>query len=210
MKRLVVVMLFAVLLLTACTPTGSPLPTDLSEPTQSTSKEDIAPTPSTTVTTTTTTTTTQAETPGIGTRKNPSPFGETRTVYGELYDGTYLEYTITLSNLRRGKEAEGIALSNNMFNTVPAGQEAIVFDVEFHLVQYSPDDDDYYWVSDYDFDYYDSSYSSFKGEPMVGGDNEFGGKLYEGGKAIGDVIMCIPEGDQGYILFEDLVWFKLP
>ena len=45
---------------------------------------------------------------------------------------------------------------------------------------------------------------------MVGSKKELSGHLYEDGTLEGDVIMCIPEDDHGYLLFKDFVWFELP
>lgn len=217
MKRTTAVLITIILLFaSACATDNNPIMSE--EPgqetgTTKTESETTTEKPIITTTTTTTkktTTTTPTTTAGIGTRKNPSQFGDMRTVSGTLYDGTYLEYTINLSNLRRGEEAKQIAISNNRYNEIPEGQEAIVFDVEFHLIDYAPEDDDSYWVSYYDFEYYTSNYTSFSGEILVGSNDEFGGSLYEGGTVTGDVILSIPEGDQGYILFDDTVWYALP
>lgn len=71
-------------------------------------------------------------------------------------------------------------------------------------------DDDYFLVSYFDFDYYTSSFASFRGGSIVGGDDELYGKLYEGASLYGDVIMLIPEGDHGYLQFKDFAWFALP
>lgn len=146
----------------------------------------------------------------VGSRKNPASFGDTMIVSGTLWDGTEFEYSIKISNLVRGEEAASLAKTFNRFNEIPDNQEAIIFDAEFKLERYNQIDDDSYYVSNYDFDYFDSSYTSFRGESIVGSDNEFRGELYEGGQVTGDVIMCIPEGEHGYLLFDDFVWFKLP
>lgn len=213
MKKVVSLLLVLALVfsIVACGTANNETEKAIVEPTET---ETVAPTtvPPTTTTappTTTKPTTTTTEAP-YGSRKNPAEFGEGIEVFGELYDGTRIEYTIKLTNLRRGDEAEQIAISNNQFNEIPDGEEAIVFDVDFLLSEYDPDDDDSYWVSDYHFDYYTSTFTSFRGGSIVGSNNEFSGDLYEGGSIHGDVIMCIPEDDQGYLQFDDFVWFALP
>lgn len=224
-KKLVALVIVTLLLVTACA-TGadpaSPEKTNRETEAVQTEAEKTTEKPKTSTTTTTTTTTkkttttttkkkttttTKAE---IGSRKNPAEFGKGIVVTGTLRDGTKLKYTIEVTNLRRGDEARQIAMANNRFNEIPEGREAIIFDAEFKLVEYSPLDDSSYYVSTYDFDYYAHDFKSISRKSLVGSDNEFQGELYEGATLAGDVCMTIPEGDQGYILFEDFVWFALP
>lgn len=228
MKKLLIILLVAMLVLTGCAPGNTPTSNEVPEqtspaeetaPVETTPEEETAPAATTTVAATTVATTTATPTTAAteavadyGSRKNPAEFGESGGVFveGTGWDGTEYEYGIALSNFRRGDEAKKIALDNNQFNEIPEGQEAIVFDVAFLLTELSSKNDDSFWVSYYDFEYYTSNFASFSGGSLVGSDNEFSGDLYEGAKLLGDVIMCIPEGDQGYLLFKDFVWFRLP
>lgn len=175
-----------------------------------TTEKETTKTTTTKLTTTTTTTKKTTTTAPFASRKNPAVFGESVVVTGTEWDGSEFKYIITVTNLRRGEEARQLAMSYNRFNEIPDGQEAIIFDVEFLLEEYDQANDDSYRVSYFNFDYYTSTYTSFRGGVVVGSKNELSGDLYEGGSLTGDVIMCIPEDDHGYLLFKDFVWFEIP
>lgn len=123
--------------------------------------------------------------------------------------GSDIKLNLKLSNLIRGKEAENLAIKMNRYNKWEEDEEPIFFTVKLDLIKYEPEDDDAYFVSDWDFQMFDSSYSQIKTESYLSIDNEFGGKIYEGGSLTGLIGVIIPKGDQSYIVFEENVWFKL-
>lgn len=146
----------------------------------------------------------------IATRKKPASFGDTIEFMGTYYD-TDIQIELTLSNLIRGEEAEKLALEMNQFNEWQEDEEPIIFDIDFELVKYSPEDDDPFFIdSSFNFRVFDSSYSQVNTDSYLTVDNSLTGNLYEGGSLFGKAGKIIPKGDRSYIVFEDLIWFQLP
>lgn len=146
----------------------------------------------------------------IGTRRNPAPFNTPVVATAKTYRAD-LEYSITLSDLVRGAEAETLALENNRFNEWGEDEEPIIFTATFELLKYESDEDEPYYVSKIvSFDFFTSSYSEHRSENVISLKNDFAGEVYEGGTVSGYVGGLIPKGDQTYIVFEENVWFQLP
>lgn len=145
----------------------------------------------------------------IGTRKNPMTFDEDLIVTAE-YGGEVIEFVMSLSDFVRGEEAHQRMINDNQFNEVSENEEPIYFTVTFNLVTYAPEDDEPYYISSYDFDYYKSDYGEYRTDNYIVVNNELGGSIYEGATASGTVGLVVPKDDEGYILFEDYFWFKVP
>lgn len=145
----------------------------------------------------------------IGERKNPAKFSETINFYG-TYGGDEASFTMALNGLIRGEEAFAKMKADNKYNEISENEEPIYFIVDFSLLKYAPEDDDYYYLSDMDFNYHNADYSEYNTSSNIVVKNELSTKLYEGSTISEIVGLIIPKDSQGYIVFDDLFWFKLP
>jgi len=208
MKKLMIVLILA-LILTAC---GTDT-TDASAPAAEAPEVTEAAAPETTEAPATEATeppaTEAPATQDLGTRKNPVEFGETVVMEAE-YDGDPIVFEITLSDLVRGEEAYDRMISANQFNEVDDDEEVLFASVEFKLIEYDNVDDKPVWTSYRDFDYYKSDYSSYQSDNHIVIDNPLSGDTYEGGSLTGSIGVIVPEGESGYLLFNNLLWFKIP
>lgn len=141
-------------------------------------------------------------------RKNPAHFGELINAQAD-YIGIPIEYEIELSNLVRGDEAFQRALQMNQFNEIKEDEEIIFFDVSYKLLKFNPVEDDPVLVSRFDFEYYKDDFAQFRSDSSIVVEGELYGKVYENGEITGLVGMVIPKGNNGYLVFNDQVWFTL-
>lgn len=143
-----------------------------------------------------------------GSRKNPFKIGETAIIQGQ-YLNTPIKIKLTLKNLHRGEEAKKLALKDNQFNKFDKGEETLLLDVDFELLEYNPADDKHFLISHSDFSYYKNDYTQYSSNNFVTINNELFAKIYAGGKTTGRLGLIIPENDNGYLLYSDYIWFKI-
>lgn len=142
------------------------------------------------------------------TRKNPAKMNETITAVGEIY-GVPIECEITLFNLQRGEEAYNRAIAENQFNEISADEEVIFFDVTYKLLDYKPEDDSPIYVSTMDFDYFKNDFAQYISDNSIAHDNSLGAEIYENGEVTATVAKVIPKDDNGYLKFDDSLWFTI-
>ncbi len=151
----------------------------------------------------------EATTAMYASRKNPAKIGDSVNVTGRFY-GVDIEYEISLRPELRGEAANKRAISDNQFNDWSENEELIYYTVDFELLEYSPEDDEPYYLSSWSFDTYTSNYSQYRTDTYIFVEDEVGGDIYEGGSQSGSIVVILPEGEGGYLVFDDWVWFEIP
>lgn len=125
------------------------------------------------------------------------------------YLGNRIDFNLKLKNLTRGEKGKKKALESNQFNEFDKNEEALIFDVDYKLVKYEPEDDRPYLVSDSDFKYFKSDFSEYRSNNYLSIDNNLHAKVYKGGETTGKVGLVIPKDDNGYLVYKDSLWFKI-
>lgn len=196
----------ALILATVLILTGCDTLTALASPTTSITFETSEPveTVSTTRTTTTPTTTVMK----IGTRDNPAPVGHKAIVTGESMFEKF-KYDITVTEVIRGDNAKSLVMKENKYNKIPSGKEVVLLKCKLNLIEYEPEDkNDGFYVSDFQFDFFDKSMTKIKNESLVIPE-EFTGEMFEGGSASGYVHAVVPKGEKLMARYDDFVWFNI-
>ena len=178
----------------------------------STSKtKPIESTTETTATTAEITTEPSDEEP-IGSRKNPVPFNtDFTTEYVKYsYSGESRGYTIKVSEILRGPEAETMAVEANRFNAgkVPEGKDLILFKVDFTLNKITVEES--FLCSGIYFDYFSGTFSEETTFISIAGLDDLHAELYEGGSTSGWLYTLADSDDPSPLArFDDTVWLAL-
>lgn len=144
----------------------------------------------------------------IGSRTSPAPIGTTITITGDSMYGT-IELDVTLTKVIRGVEAKKIVMKENQFNEIPSGKEVILIWVETNLTKFDPsDDNEGFFASDGDFDFFDSTMTGIENESVVV-PKEFYGEMFEGGSIKGYVYIVVPKGEKVTARYEEIAWFDI-
>jgi len=81
--------------------------------------------------------------------------------------------------------------------------------VEASLDMYKPSDkNDEYLLSSWDFEFYDSNMTEVEMQSVVIAD-ELHAKMFEGGKAKGEIYAIVPEGEKVLIRYNDIAWYSI-
>lgn len=142
----------------------------------------------------------------VGTRSNPVPIGETKTLTQAIYDDNSDSYNatvdITISDVTRGEEVYKKALEMNEFNEAPQeGYEYVAFKVDA-TVKDAETQDFALFISDTDFNFISKDgspyeYASIVYEPVLSAN------VYAGGSTSGYVVGQVKVGDEVLVVYED-------
>lgn len=178
------------------------------------STSETKPIESTTETTATTAeiTTEPSDEEPIGNRKNPVPFNtDFTTEYVKYsYSGESRGYTIKVSEILRGPEAETMAVEANRFNAgkVPEGKDLILFKVDFTLNKITVEES--FLCSGIYFDYFSGTFSEETTFISIAGLDDLHAELYEGGSTSGWLYTLADSDDPSPLArFDDTVWLAL-
>ncbi|AOV09108.1 hypothetical protein [Sporosarcina ureilytica] len=141
----------------------------------------------------------------VGTRSNPLPFGDTITVKERIYDDSFNGYDasleITLLETIRGEEAWAIIQKENQFNeSAEDGFEYVLIKVKGFLKDADTDDDSLFFSS-FDFDFVSDDGEVYGMTSAVIPD-ELQKELYNGGTGEGYIYGQVKVGDDFKVSYD--------
>lgn len=157
-------------------------------------------------------TTTERVAEVLGSRKNPVPFNTDFTTEYVKYShsGETRGYTIKISEILRGAEAETVAVEANQFNAgkVPEGKDLILFKVDFTLNKLTAVES--FLCSSIYFKYFSSSFGEENTFISISGLEKLHAELYEGGSTSGWLYTLVDTSDPAPLVrFDEMVWLAL-
>ena len=151
-----------------------------------------------------------ADTNGIGTRKNAAGIGDTveYTFESFVYGNAVLQ--LTLNSVVRGDAAWKAISDANMFNSeAPEGKEYVIAEFKVTNVKDLSGSDDAVNVNSAQFSFADSTFAKESQWNFVTLDGQLSAELYEGASTTGTVVLVSAADDACYAIFNDDVWFAL-